>query len=168
MSRVVGNARFLLAVLAAALFLPNLARAEEPPVTLVDPNWQQQTDAQGVAWMINPQSMLMVNGGQSMFMQAGILTVNGGQYSPQRQQMTPDGHEYVFENATNNVVTPGFNPYGGPVYGALAPSRSGPCKPLAASSSIWPPPRCGSWSRSRTQRAPRSRSVFRPTAPCGR
>ncbi len=116
MSRFVGNVPVVLAVVGTALLAANLAFADDPPVTLVNPNWQPQTDTQGTAWMINPQAMLQVTGGQSMLMQAGLLAVNGNQFSSQRQQMTPDGLEYVFENYSNGgfagVGVPGINSYG--------------------------------------------------------
>src|SRR5438105_2472234 len=99
MSRFV--ARFPLAVLAMAFLAilvgSRIAGAENPPAALVEPQWQQQTDAQGTSWTIDQQANLQVNSGQSLLMQAGALTVNGQQFSPQRVQMTPDGHEYVFE-----------------------------------------------------------------------
>ena len=123
-SRLVGNVPVVLAVVGTALLAANLAFADDPPVTLVNPNWQPQTDTQGTAWMINPQAMLQVTGGQSMLMQAGLLAVNGNQFSWPRQQMTPDGLEYVFENYSNGgfagVGVPGINSVragadGGPV-----------------------------------------------------
>jgi hypothetical protein len=125
MSRVFGSAAFLSAVIAAALLFANTARADEPPVTLVDPQWQQQTDSQGTVWMLNPQPLLMINSGQSLLMQVGILNVNGNQFSPQRTQMTPDGHEYVFEGpgAANGGMPMG--PYAAPTYG-YAPGMVAP------------------------------------------
>ena len=129
MSRYVGRARFSLAVLAMAVLAIidacGIARAENPPATLVEPHWQPQTDAQGMQWMIDPHANLQVNGGQTMLMQAGALTVNGQQFSPQRVQMTPDGHEYVFEGVTNNMngMANTYSPY-------MAPNPYGYAQPV--------------------------------------
>ena len=106
MSRDVDRARLSLTVIAMAILATLLAcssaRAETPPA-LVEPQWQPQTDAQGTMWMIDQQANLQVTNGQSMLMQAAALMVNGQQFSPQRVQMTPDGHEYVFEGVTNGA-----------------------------------------------------------------
>ncbi len=123
MNRIVGSFLVLSAIAEAAIVCASIARADEPPTrsaggpTLVNPQWQPQTDSQGVAWMINPQSMLTINGGQSMIMQMGILTVNGAQFMPQRTQMTPDGSEYVFEtfNAAAAMAAPAYSPYAPPM-----------------------------------------------------
>jgi hypothetical protein len=128
MRRDVENARRPLAVssmaylaaLLAEFFGGIIALADTPAVTLVEPQWQQQTDAQGTMWMIDQQANVQVNSGNSLFMQAGVLAVNGQQFSPQRVQMTPDGHEYVFEgvaNGPNVMAMPNYgnvySPYGG-------------------------------------------------------
>ena len=123
MSRDVDRARLSLAVIAIALVAAPLAvllvccvaRAENPPVTLVNPQWQPQTDAQGTPWTIEQQASVQVNSGQTMLASAGLLTVNGQQFSPQRVLMTPDGHEYVFEgvaNGANNGVPMVYNGFG--------------------------------------------------------
>ena len=97
MERTVLDSPVLLGGVVAALFLISLVAAAAPPVTMVDPQWQPVIDSQGVAWMIDQQSNLRVNGGQSALVAVGTMTSNGGQFSPNRVLMTPDGTEYVFE-----------------------------------------------------------------------
>ncbi len=106
MERAVLSFPVLSGGVVAALFFTTLAGAAGPPVTMVDPQWQPVTDAQGVSWMIDQQSNLRVNSGRSMLMAVGTLTNNGGQFSPNRVLMTPDGTEYVFEGSLNNVNGP--------------------------------------------------------------
>src|SRR5271165_6004190 len=120
MSRDVGRDRLSLTVIAMTfLVIPlacAIAQAENPPVTLVNPQWQPQTDAQGTPWTIEQQASVQVNSGQTMLASAGLLTFNGQQFSPQRVLMTPDGHEYVFEGVSNNPngVVNTYSPYAAP------------------------------------------------------
>jgi hypothetical protein len=107
MGRAVRDFPVLLGGVVAAVFLTGLAGGAGPPLTLVDPQWQPKADSQGVSWMIDPQSNLRINGGQSMLLSAGVATVNGAQFMPNRTQMTPDGGEYVFEGNPN-----ANNPFG--------------------------------------------------------
>ncbi len=112
MERAVRSFPVLLGGLLAARFLIGFAAAAGPPVIMIEPQWQQQRDSQGVSWMIDPQSNLRVNG-QSMLMSAGAATINNVQFMPGRAQMRPDGTEYVFEGG-NNFNNFNNNPYGPP------------------------------------------------------
>ena len=56
--------------------------AHDLPVALVDPQYQQQTDALGTTWMIDPQSNVRVSNGQTVMSGAGMLMLNGMQFSP--------------------------------------------------------------------------------------
>ncbi|MGO9109575.1 MAG: hypothetical protein ACLP9L_10100 [Thermoguttaceae bacterium] len=107
MVRAIRSFPVLLAGVMAAVFLTRLADAASPAVTLIDPQWQQQRDSQGLFWMIDPQSNLRVNG-QSMLSVVSPAMINNVQFMPSRVQMRPDGTEYVFEAGNFNN-----NPYGG-------------------------------------------------------
>jgi hypothetical protein len=135
LNRVGGNARFLLVFRAmavlAALLSCGIAVGQSMLPIVVEPQWQPQTDAQGTQWTVDQQADVQINNGPTMLTQAGVMTINGQQFAPQRVQMSPDGREYVFEGVTGNgnMAANPYSPYAAPMpsygYAIAVPNGGG-------------------------------------------
>ncbi len=112
MERVVRVFPVLLGGVLAALFFVGRVAAAGPPVMMIDPQWQQQRDSQGVFWTVDHQSNLRLSG-QTMLMSAGVATINNAQFMPGRAQMRADGTEFVFEGNNNFNNVPSYGPPNG-------------------------------------------------------
>jgi len=95
--------RFRLAVTVLLALSPGLAAAQLGPQPLGPARFGTNVqDSMGFQWDINPQGGIQY-GTNRCFSGAGILQIGGSTFSPQKQQMTPDGKEYVLSGSSSGV-----------------------------------------------------------------
>ena len=93
---------FLAALLVLALLSP--ADAQRSTVIALSPaSFNGLTDAAGMTWDIQPGGYID-NGSNWAFNNAMVLQVNNSGFSPQNQQMTPDGKMYVFSGQVGQLT----------------------------------------------------------------